>query len=318
MATTTTAADSELTSGGGQGPGPGMPLSVRLRTDARLAAIVLLLPAVLILVGLLGYPLVLGVWLSLTNQTIGYPGSFVGLDNFVNLVQDPVFRTALFNTVLYTVVSIAFKYVLGMALALLLNHKLRFKGFLRAVFLLPWVVPTVLSAIAWWWMFDSQFSIISWVGQQLGFIDHNINFLGQPWNARWSVIAVDIWRGTPFFAISLLAGLQTVPSSLHEAADMDGATSWQRFRYVTLPMLSGITAIVVTFSAIFTFSDFSLVYSITRGGPNNATQLLATLAYQRAIQGGNLSEGAAIAMFMVPVLFVFTLLTYFKVTRRKW
>jgi multiple sugar transport system permease protein len=317
VATTTTAADSEL-SPGGNGPGPGVPLRVRLRTDARLAAIVLLLPAGLILVGLLGYPLVLGVWLSLTNQTIGYPGSFVGLENFVNLLQDPVFRTALFNTVLYTVVSIAFKYVLGMALALLLNHKLRFKGFLRAVFLLPWVVPTVLSAIAWWWMFDAQFSILSWMGQHLGLIDHNINFLGDPWNARWSVIAVDIWRGTPFFAISLLAGLQTVPSSLLEAADMDGATSWQRFRHVTLPMLSGITAIVVTFSAIFTFSDFALVYSITRGGPNNATQLLATLAYQRAIQGGNLSEGAAIAMFIVPVLFVFTMLTYFKVTRRKW
>lgn len=291
---------------------------MRLKTDARLAAILFLLPAVIILVGLLGYPLVLGVWLSMTNTTIGFPGEFVGLGNFKLLVQDPVFRTAVFNTVLYTVVSILFKYILGMALALLLNHKLKFKGLIRGVFLLPWVVPTVLSAIAWWWMFDAQFSIISWLGQQLGILDHNINFLGDPWNARWSVIIVDIWRGTPFFAITLLAGLQTIPSSLYEAADMDGASSWQRFRHVTLPMLSGITAIVVTFSAIFTFSDFSLVYSITKGGPNNATQLLATLAYQRAIQGGSLSQGAAIAMFMVPVLLAVTLLTYFKVSRRKW
>ena len=302
----------------GGSPGPGVPWRVRLRNDSRLAAILFLLPAVLILVGLLGYPLVLGVWLSLTNETLAESGQFVGLSNFTYLVQDPVFRTAVFNTVLYTVVSIFFKYILGMALALLLNRKLRFKGLLRAVFLLPWVVPTVLSAIAWWWIFDSQFSILSWIGIHLGLIHHNIDFLGSPWNARWSVIAVDIWRGTPFFAISLLAGLQTVPKSLHEAADMDGATSWQRFRHVTLPMLSGITAIVVTFSAIFTFSDFSLVYSITRGGPNNATHLLATLAYQEAIQGGNLSEGAAIAMFIVPVLFAVTLLTYFKVSRRKW
>ena len=305
-------------SGTGGSPGPGVPWRVKLRNDSRLAAILFLLPAVLILVGLLGYPLVLGVWLSLTNETLAESGQFVGLSNFTYLVQDPVFRTAVFNTVLYTVVSIFFKYILGMALALLLNRKLRFKGLLRAVFLLPWVVPTVLSAIAWWWIFDSQFSILSWIGIHLGLIHHNINFLGSPWNARWSVIAVDIWRGTPFFAISLLAGLQTVPKSLHEAADMDGATSWQRFRHVTLPMLSGITAIVVTFSAIFTFSDFSLVYSITRGGPNNATHLLATLAYQEAIQGGNLSEGAAIAMFIVPVLFAVTLLTYFKVSRRKW
>jgi multiple sugar transport system permease protein len=229
-----------------------------------------------------------------------------------------VFRTAVFNTVLYTVVSIFFKYILGMALALLLNQRLRFKGLIRALFLLPWVVPTVLSAIAWWWIFDAQFSILSWIGIHLGLLHHNINFLGTPWNARWSVIAVDVWRGTPFFAISLLAGLQTVPRSLYEAAEMDGASSWQRFRHVTLPMLSGITAIVVTFSAIFTFSDFSLVYSITKGGPNNATHLLATLAYQRAIEGGNLSQGAAIAMFIVPVLIAVTMLTYFKVARRRW
>ena len=307
-----------VTEQAGGPPGSGVPWRVRLRNDSRLAAILFLLPAVLILVGLLGYPLVLGVWLSVTDETLAESGHFVGLSNFLYLVQDPVFRTAVFNTVLYTVVSIFFKYILGMALALLLNQKLRFKGLLRAVFLLPWVVPTVLSAIAWWWIFDSQFSILSWIGIHLGLIHHNINFLGTPWNARWSVITVDIWRGTPFFAISLLAGLQTVPKSLHEAADMDGATSWQRFRHVTLPMLSGITAIVVTFSAIFTFSDFSLVYSITRGGPNNATHLLATLAYQEAIQGGNLSDGAAIAMFIVPVLFTVTLLTYFKVSRRKW
>lgn len=318
MATTVTEKTESGATRTGGAPRPSIPLRVRLRTDGRLAAILFLLPAILILVGLLGYPLVLGVWLSLTNETIGESGHFIGLQNFTDLVQDPVFRTAVFNTILYTVVSIFFKYILGMALALLLNRRLRFKGLIRALFLLPWVVPTVLSAIAWWWIFDSQFSIISWVGIHLGLLHHNIDFLGSPWNARWSVIAVDVWRGTPFFAISLLAGLQTVPRSLYEAADMDGATSWQRFRHITLPMLSGITAIVVTFSAIFTFSDFSLVYSITRGGPNNATHLLATLAYQRAIEGGNLAEGAAIAMFIVPVLIAVTLLTYFKVSRRKW
>ncbi|MGH3322195.1 MAG: carbohydrate ABC transporter permease [Nocardioidaceae bacterium] len=301
-----------------RGPGPGFSRAFRWRNNATLAAILFLLPAAVVLVGLLAYPLCLGVWISLTNETIGSYGHFIALSNFLYLIHDPVFQVALFNTVLYTVVSIAFKFVLGMALALLLNQRLRFKGLLRALILLPWVVPTVLSAMAWWWMFDSQFSIISWMLQQVGLIDQNINFLGNAWNARWSVIGVDIWRGTPFFAISLLAGLQTVPKSLYEAAEMDGASAWQRFRNITLPMLSGITSVVVTFSAIFTFSDFALVYSITKGGPNNATQLLATLAYQRAIIGGNLSEGAAIAVFMIPVLFFVTLATYFKVSKRKW
>ncbi len=288
------------------------------RHNANLAGLLFLLPAAVVILGLLGYPLGLGIWLSLTNQTVGQTGHFVGLANFENLVSDPVFRTAAFNTVLYTVVSIIFKYILGMILALLLNKRFRLSGLVRGLVLLPWVAPTVLTAMAWWWIFDPQFSVLSWGLEQVGIIHHNIDFLGAAWNARWSIIGVDIWRGTPFFAISFLAGLQTIPKTLYEAADMDGASPWQRFRHVVVPQLSGITAIVVTFSAIFTFSDFALVYVITHGGPENATQLLATLAYQRGITGGNLSQGAAIAIYIVPILFVVTLISYFKVSRRKW
>ena len=189
---------------------------------------------------------------------------------------------------------------------------------MRAVLLLPWIVPTTLSAIAFWWIYDSQFSIISWVLVKLGLIDKYINFLGDSWNARWSVIAANIWRGIPFVAISLLAGLQTISPSLYEAATIDGASRWQLFRHVTYPLLTPIVAIVMTFSVLFTFTDFQLIYVITRGGPVNATHLMATLSFQRAIPGGQLAEGAAIAMAMVPFLIAAILISFFGLQKRKW
>ena len=184
--------------------------------------------------------------------------------------------------------------------------------------LLPWVVPTVLSAIAFWWIYDTQFSIISWALIKLGVIDSPINFLGDTNNARATVIFTNVWRGIPFVAITLLAGLQTISPSLHEAATLDGATSWQRFRYITLPMLSPLIAVVMTFSVLFTFTDFQLIYVLTRGGPLNATHLMATLSFQRAIPGGQLGEGAAIAVAMVPFLLSAILFSYFGLQRRRW
>ena len=184
--------------------------------------------------------------------------------------------------------------------------------------LLPWVVPTVLSAIAFWWIYDAQFSIISWSLMELGWIDHRINFLGDPNNARASVIAANVWRGIPFVAISLLAGLQTIPQSLYEAATLDGASRWQLFRFITLPMLTPIIAIVMTFSVLFTFTDFQLIYVLTNGGPVNATHLMATLSFQRGISGGQLGEGAAIAVAMIPFLLASILFSYFGLQRRKW
>ena len=192
------------------------------------------------------------------------------------------------------------------------------KSFIRAIVLLPFVTPTVLSAIAFWWIYDPQFSIISWSLIKLGCIHQYIDFLGSPWNARWSLIVANIWRGIPFVAITLLAGLQTISPSLYEAAMLDGASPWQKFRFVTLPMLMPIIAVVMTFSVLFTFTDFQLVYAITRGGPFNATQLMATLAFQRAITGGRLGEGAAIAVAMIPFLLAAILFSYFGLQRRRW
>jgi multiple sugar transport system permease protein len=216
------------------------------------------------------------------------------------------------------VIASAIKFALGLWLALLLNEHLPFKAFVRAIVLLPFIVPTVLSAIAFWWIYDAQFSIISWTLTKLGLIDTHIDFLGQPNMARGSVIAANIWRGVPFIAICLLAGLQTISPSLYEAAAIDGASGWQKFWHVTLPMLSPIIAVVMTFSVLFTFTDFQLIWVLTRGGPINATHLMATLSFQRAIPGGALGEGAAIATAMIPFLLAAILFSYFGLQRRRW
>ncbi len=184
--------------------------------------------------------------------------------------------------------------------------------------LLPFIVPTALSAIAFWWIYDAQFSVVSWLLVKMGLIDTYIDFLGEPWMARFSTIAANVWRGVPFVAICLLAGLQTISPTLYEAAALDGATEWQKFRHVTLPMLTPIIAVVMTFSVLFTFTDFQLIYVLTRGGPLNATHLMATLSFQRAIPGGNLGEGAALAMAMAPFLLAAILFSYFGLQRRAW
>ncbi len=290
----------------------------RLGDNRNLLGFIFMVPAAAILLMFLTYPLGLGLWLGLTDTGLGQGGRFIGIANFVSLAHDSVFWLSVFNTVFYTVVASIIKFGLGLYLALLLNHRLPFKSLLRAIVLLPFVVPTVLSAIAFWWIYDSQFSIISWVLTKMGLISHYIDFLGDPWNARWSVIAANIWRGIPFVAITLLAGLQTIPPSLYEAATLDGATPWQNFRFITFPMLTPIIAVVMTFSVLLTFTDFQLIYVITRGGPVNATHLMATLSFQRAITGGHLGEGAAIADAMIPFLLAAIMFSYFGLQRRRW
>ena len=277
-----------------------------------------MLPALAILFLFLAYPLGLGVWLSFTDTRIGRAGIFIGLENYQWLEGDSIFWTSVFNTLLYTIVASIVKFGAGLYLALLLNQHLPFKAMIRAVVLIPFIVPTVLSAIAFWWIFDTQFSIISWTLKQLGLISTNIDFLGDPNNARASVIFANIWRGIPFVAITLLAGLQTVSPSLYEAATLDGATAWQRFRYITYPLLTPIIAVVMTFSVLFTFTDFQLIWAMTRGGPVNATHLMATLSYQRAIIAGQLGEGAAISSGMIPFLLAAIMVSWFGLQRRKW
>jgi len=290
----------------------------KLQDNRNALGAIFMLPAAALLLLFLTYPLGLGTWLGFTDAKVGRTGEWVGLENYEFLWNDAVTRLALFNTLFYTAVASVIKFGLGLWLALLLNRNLRFKTFFRAVILLPYIVPTALSAIVFWWIYDAQFSVISWALTRMGLIHGYIDFLGDPWNARFSVIAANVWRGVPFVAITLLAGLQTISPSYYEASAIDGATPYQQFRHVTLPLLTPIIAVVMTFSVLFTFTDFQLIYVITRGGPLNATHLMATLSFQRAISGGALGEGAAISIAMVPFLLAAILFSFFGLQRRAW
>jgi multiple sugar transport system permease protein len=290
----------------------------RIKSNRDVLGAWFMLPAAGFLLLFLAYPLGLGIWMSFTDARIGRSGSFIGLENYEWLIDDNSFINATVFTIVYTAVASVFKFAIGLYLALLLNRKIPFRSLVRAVILLPFIVPTVLSAIAFWWIFDPQFSIISWSLRKMGVISGNIDFLGVPLHAQLCVIAANIWRGIPFIAITLLAGLQTVPPSLYEAAILDGANPWQTFRRITFPLLTPIIAVVMTFSVLFTFTDFQLIWAMTRGGPVNATHLMATLSYQRGILGGRLGEGAAIATAMVPFLLAAIMVSWFGLQRRKW
>jgi multiple sugar transport system permease protein len=286
-------------------PGTSRPSGMtRFLESERLLACLLLTPTVLILGVFIAYPFVIGVWLSLSSVSVGNPGEFVGLKNFIKAWNDSIFRTAFYNTFFYTFWATIFKLALGMWLALLLNRHFRGKRIVRAAMLLPFIVPTVLSTFAWRWMFDPTFSVLNWLLYQGGFITTKLPFLSDGVYGMWCAIVVNTWRGMPFFAITLLAGLQTISPDLQEAASLDGANGWQRFRHVTLPLLKPVTLVVVVFSIIQTFSDFQLIYVLTGGGPANATHLLATYAYQIGVATGLLGEGAAVSLFMLPVLFI--------------
>jgi multiple sugar transport system permease protein len=274
-----------------------------LEHEGALAAL-LMAPAVLLLGVFIAYPFVMGVWLSLSSTSVGNPGQFVGVTNFVKAWNDGIFQTAFQNTFVYTFWATIFKLVLGMWLALLLNRHFRGKRLVRASMLLPFIVPTVLSTFAWRWMFDPTFSVLNWTLYQAGFIVTKLPFLSDGTYALACAIVVNTWRGMPFFAITLLAGLQTINPDLHEAASLDGANGWKRFWHVTWPLLKPVTVVVVVFSVIQTFSDFQLIYVLTGGGPANSTHLLATYAYQLGVASGLLGEGAAISLFMLPVLFL--------------
>ena len=268
-------------------------------------AMLLLLPTIALLLMFIAYPFMRGILLAVTNSKVGVIGEFVGFENFARLLKDPIFHAVVYNTFLYTFVTTVFKLILGLWLALLLNRDFKFKAFTRAFILLPFIVPTVLACFAWKWMFDPTFSVLNWMLFKLGVVaaGAGVNWLGDGDLAMLSIMIVNIWRGVPFFAISLMAGLQTISPDLGEAAAIDGAKPLQRFWYITWPLLMPVTMVVVLFSVIQTFSDFQIVYVMTGGGPANATHLFATYAYQLGVGTGLLSQGAAVSLAMFPLLF---------------
>jgi multiple sugar transport system permease protein len=260
-------------------------------------------PAVLLLLLLVAYPFFMALYFSLSNAFIGRPSHFIGVTNFINLWQSDAFRQTFQNAFVFTGLAVGCKIVLGIWLALLLNETLWFKRTIRGAVLLPWVIPTALSTLGWWWMFNSLYSVVNWTGINLGLFDApGPNWLGQRYYAMTAVVVVNIWRGLPFFAITILAGLVSIPKELYEAAEADGAGAMSRFWHVTLPLLKPVLAVVVLFSTIFTFSDFNIVYVLTHGGPINSTHLFATLARQVGLETGRIGEGAAISLYLFPVL----------------
>lgn len=275
----------------------------------------LLLPTMVLLGLFIAYPFMRGLLLSVTDTRVGVPGEFVGLDNFRRLASDPIFHAVVWNTCWYTFVTTIFKLALGLWLALLLNRSFKFKAFTRAFILLPFIIPTVLSTFAWKWMFDPTFSVLNWMLYQTGFIRTAINWLGDGDLAMLSIIIVNVWRGVPFFAISLLAGLQTISPDLNEAAAIDGARPWQRFIHITWPLLLPVTMVVMLFSVIQTFADFQIVYVMTGGGPANATHLFATYAYQLGVGTGLLSQGAAVSLAMFPILLLIVIVQLLYIRR---
>jgi multiple sugar transport system permease protein len=260
-------------------------------------------PALIALAVLIAYPFLLSIYFSLSDKQIGMPGHFIGLENFVSLSQDSTFRQTLFNTGLYTVVSVGVKLILGLALALLLEKVGRGQRLLRGIILLPWVIPASLSTLAWRWMFDPSYSVLNWCLKAMGY-SSGIPWLSDPTWARAAVISVNVWRGLPFFAICLLAGLVSIPKEFYDAARVDGAGPRARFWYVTLPLLKPILGVVLLYSIIMTVSDFIIVHVLTRGGPLQSTHLLATLAYRIGLAGSRLGMGAAITLCLFPFLVV--------------
>ena len=274
-----------------------------------------MVPGALLLIVFMAYPVFLGIWLSLTDSIIGRVGEYIGLRNFIDLLSDTIFHQTTRNTFIYALVTVPFKTILGLGLALLLNNRLRFTNPIRAAVMMPWIVPTALSSLGWFMIFDPVFSPLSWLLKSMGLIKQNINFLGDPLLAISSVCWANIWRGVPFFAITILAGLQAVPQDLHEAAALDGANAWHRFLNVTLPAIKGVILIAALLSIIWTFADFQLIYVLTKGGPANMTHIFGTYAYQIGLSATEIGMGAAIALYMFPILTFFAVLLLFYLRR---
>jgi multiple sugar transport system permease protein len=281
---------------------PGVELRGWLGPDYRLGWL-FVGPIVLLVLALVAYPFGYAFYLSLTRKYVGMPPVFVGLENYVRLAGDGFFRRAVVNSFVFTFASVGVKVLLGMAMALVLSSRIRFRSLFTGLLLIPWVAPTVVSALNFLWIYDYSLGVLNHLLVRVfRILPQGVGWLSEPGTAMASVITVNIWRGFPFFGISFLAGLKSIPAELYEAAAVDGATGVQRFRHVTLPGLKNIAIICVLLSTIWTFNDFQIVYILTKGGPGGATQVLPVLTYEIAFGAQRLGEAIAVALYMLPAL----------------
>ena len=301
--------------------GVGVAPVARRRWGARrpLLPYILVSPALLYMLVLLGYPFFLALYFSLSNASVQQSvAEFVGLQNYANVIGDAQFQKALLNSFIFTFGSGVVKGILGTALAFLLLRPFRARKVIRGFLMLPWTLPIALSVLAFkFGMFDPQFSVVNWVAARLHLISSPYpNWLGDPIFAMIAVMTVNVWRGFPFSAIIVLAGLTSIPTEIIDAARVDGANWWHRWHRVIVPMIAPILFVGLTFDVVFTFTDLSVVYLLTNGGPINATEILPTLAFRVGIVGGDLARGSAIALFMLPLLVVMVVLMLRSLRRR--
>lgn len=274
-----------------------------LSDNPRFLAGVFMSPTVLYIVALVGFPFVLAIIYSFTDITTGNPElEFVGFETFRSILADPVFRRALGNTFWFAVISNLLVVVLATGMAELLTRDFKGKWLVRFFLLLPWVAPVSLATITWLWTLDSIFSPIDWLLRQAGLISENMYWLGRPELAMTSVIAVQVWRIAPLAAVIVMAGLTAIPNDINDAVAVDGAGFWRRLFQITIPLLAPIIAVAVLFGVILTIADMSVIFVLTRGGPTNSTQVLSTWAFFKGIEGGALGQGAAMSLFLFPVL----------------
>lgn len=262
----------------------------------------LLIPLILVLFVLLAYPIAMAIWITLQDKTIGMPGKFIGLGNYREmLLEDPFFWKVVRNGLLFTVGSVSLKLVVGMIMALVLDQPIRMRGLFRGLLLMPWVAPTVVTALSWRWMLDLT-GVINLTLRDLGLMRGSIPWLAQYGTAMLSLILVNTWRGFPFYGITLLAGMQAIPKELYEAAEIDGASLWQRFWQITLPNLRTVILVVTILSTIWTFNDFSIVWLLTGGGPGHATDVFATYTYKLGFVTSRLGYGETVSVLLAPLL----------------
>jgi multiple sugar transport system permease protein len=306
------AADGTLAVGASVSAGPQVSSLQRLARRRSTIAFVMTLPLIAVIAGLVAYPTAYAVYLSMLNRRMD---QFVWFLNYEILMESETFWLVAWQSCLFAVTAVVLKALIGFWLAHMLHH-IPTKGQRkwRGMLLVPWVIPPALSTLGWWWMFDPTYSSINWLLAAIAVPP--VPWLGEPWWARFSVIIVNVWYGAPFFMIMYLAALKSVPEQLYEAAAIDGATGWQRLRYVTLPMMRNIISITVLFSLIVTFANYDIVRVLTNGGPRDLTHLFATYAFQVGILSGNIPRGAAVSLFMLPVLAVFAFFILRGVTQR--
>jgi multiple sugar transport system permease protein len=277
-----------------------------------------LLPALLVIIGLVAYPFVSAIVMTFQAKTAGAPGRFIGLGNYRELLASEQFLRTVYNTFVYTIVGVGVKFCLGLSMALVLNQERFCNNLFRSFLLIPWAIPTVMSALNWRWIFDDASGLINNVLVRLNLIEETISWLSNPHLAMLSVLAVVVWQGTPFFTMSFLAGLQSIPKELYEAAEIDGASVLQQFRFITLPRLQPVFITAVMLSAILTSASIQFVYILTNGGPSDRTMIFPVLSYNLALGGAQrLGMGATVSLFFFPVLVVFIIFLTRRMLREK-